>query len=180
MPHVQNKEQPRQGETVGMREAADHTGRGARGKAERVKERVGESYEETAEWAHDTYDHASAWAEDLYDRGHHRLEAARARSARKAARLGRRVKDYAAENPLMIGVVGLAAGLLIGALLPRTRREDQAFGEWSDEVRHEGLRYAQDMTRRGRDYVEEAFEEDDPVLREHESEEGLKDEGPLT
>jgi hypothetical protein len=60
-----------------------------------------------------------------------------------------------AENPIMVGLVGLAAGLLLGALLPRTRREDEMFGEWADEVREQGLRYAHDAAQRGRDYVED-------------------------
>ncbi|MDQ4136203.1 MAG: hypothetical protein M3158_08480, partial [Pseudomonadota bacterium] len=58
---------------------------------------------------------------------------------------------------LMVGVMGLAAGLVIGALLPRTRQEDRAFGRWADEVRQQGMRYARDATQRGREYVEEAL-----------------------
>src|SRR3712207_8903503 len=57
----------------------------------------------------------------------------------------------------MVGVMGLAAGLVIGALLPRTRQEDRAFGRWADEVREQGMRYARDATQRGREYVEEAL-----------------------
>jgi hypothetical protein len=60
----------------------------------------------------------------------------------------------------MVGVVGLAAGLVIGALLPRTRHEDRAFGHWADEVRDQGLRYAREATQRGREYVEEALGSD--------------------
>jgi hypothetical protein len=65
------------------------------------------------------------------------------------------------ENPVLVGVVGLAAGLMLGALLPRTRREDRAFGRWADEVREQGMRYARDMTQRGREYVDEALGEGD-------------------
>jgi hypothetical protein len=70
----------------------------------------------------------------------------------------------------MVGLVGLAAGLLLGALLPRTRREDEMFGEWADEVREQGLRYAHEAAQRGRDYVEENFTGEDDRFGRHESE----------
>jgi hypothetical protein len=62
------------------------------------------------------------------------------------------------ENPILVGVVGLAAGLLIGALLPRTRTEDENVGPWADEVRDQGLRYARDVTHRGREFVATALD----------------------
>jgi hypothetical protein len=71
---------------------------------------------------------------------------------------------------MVVGLVGLAAGLLLGALLPRTRRENEMFGEWADEVRSQGLRYARDAANRGRDYVEETFSGDDAQFSRHESE----------
>ena len=64
----------------------------------------------------------------------------------------------------------LAAGMLIGALLPRTRRENEAFGEWADELRHQGVRYAREATQKGREFVEESFEGEDPRFSKHESE----------
>ncbi|CAA9305136.1 MAG: hypothetical protein AVDCRST_MAG90-58, partial [uncultured Microvirga sp.] len=33
---------------------------------------------------------------------------------------------------------------------------------WSDELREQGLRYARDMTHRGREFVEDAFGDNDP------------------
>jgi ElaB/YqjD/DUF883 family membrane-anchored ribosome-binding protein len=38
------------------------------------------------------------------------------------------------EQPLMVGVLGLAAGALLGALLPSTRREDEMMGGMRDEL----------------------------------------------
>jgi len=77
--------------------------------------------------------------------------------------------------------MGLAAGLVIGALLPRTRHEDRAFGRWSDEVRDEGMRYARDATQRGREYVEDAHggDADDEEWRpEVERRGGIRSSGP--
>ncbi|WP_157961362.1 hypothetical protein [Microvirga flavescens] len=148
------------------RQAAGAVEHPLRERAERIRDRMGETYEHASEWAHDTYGRASTWAEDAYERGHDSVERARSRSAR----MTRGVRDYASENPMVVCMVGLAAGFLIGTLLPRTRRENKAFGEWSDDVREQGLRYAQDMTQRGRDYVEEALRGDEPSLSGHDAE----------
>ena len=87
------------------------------------------------------------------------------------------VERFIQENPVLVGVMGLAAGLVIGALLPRTRQEDRTFGRWADEVREQGARYARDMTQRGREYVEEAFSGDDARFATHDRERRGEDRG---
>jgi len=128
--------------------------------------------DQATDWARETYERASSWATDAYEGASGTIGHARARSTGSLAGTRRGVQNYVSQNPVMVGLVGLAAGLLIGALLPRTRREDEVFGEWADEVRRQGLRYAQDMTERGRDYVEEAFSGDEAQFSRHESEFG--------
>jgi ElaB/YqjD/DUF883 family membrane-anchored ribosome-binding protein len=138
--------------------------------AEEVQDRASEAYEEATDWAKERYERAAAWASDSYGHGADRMRSAGARSARQFGRARGGMQSYIAQNPVVVGLVGLAAGLLLGALLPRTRREDEAFGEWSDEARQQGMRYAQDMARRGREYVEEAFTGEDPRYSRHASE----------
>ena len=70
------------------------------------------------------------------------------------------VERFVDENPLLVGVVGVAAGLLLGALLPRTRQEDKNLGPWADEVRDQGLRYAREVTSIGREFVQTALDPD--------------------
>ena len=65
---------------------------------------------------------------------------------------------------------GLAADLLVGPEQAPDRRENEMFGEWADEVRNQGLRYARDAANRGREYVEETFNGDDARFSRHESE----------
>ena len=60
--------------------------------------------------------------------------------------------------------------MLIGALLPRTRRENEAFGEWADELATRGCGDAREATQKGREFVEESFEGEDPRFSKHESE----------
>ena len=45
-------------------------------------------------------------------------------------------------------------------------------GEWADEVRNQGMRYAREAANRGRDYVEETFSGDEAQFSRHESEFG--------
>jgi ElaB/YqjD/DUF883 family membrane-anchored ribosome-binding protein len=138
--------------------------------AGQAAETAGEVYEQASDWARDTYEQASDWASDAYQQGSRRFNRVGGRSMKGVRGAGTGVQRYVAENPVMVGLIGLATGLLIGALLPRTRHEDEAFGEWADEVREQGLRYAHEMAQRGREYVEESFSGDDPRFAHHESE----------
>ena len=149
---------PQGGAQGGMADTAKQT-------AGQVQEQAGQVYEQASEWAQDTYERASSWASDAFEQGSEQF----GRSGQRFSGAGRGVQRYVAENPVMVGLVGLAAGLLLGALLPRTRREDAAFGEWADEVREQGLRYAHEATQRGREFVEDAFTGEDPRFSRHES-----------
>jgi ElaB/YqjD/DUF883 family membrane-anchored ribosome-binding protein len=111
--------------------------------------------------AGDTVEQASDWARDQYERGSRQLERARDQSMQQVRQARGGIERFVNENPLMVGVVGLAAGLVIGALLPRTRQEDRAFGQWADQVRDQGMRYARDAAQRGREYVEGALGDSD-------------------
>lgn len=137
---------------------------------EEAKERAGEYYEEASDWARDKYEQAKSWAAGTRERGGRNYDYAsrRARGGMNQAWSG--TQRFVSENPVMVGVIGLAAGLLLGALLPRTRHEDRAFGEWSDDVRDQGYHLARDAVRRGRDYAEHAFTDDEPRYASHESE----------
>ena len=133
------------------------------------------------EQAADALNDASDWTREQYRQGARQLYQARNRSIGqfRAARGG--VERFVTENPLMVGVVGLAAGLVIGALLPRTRQEDRAFGRWADEVREQGMRYARDATQRGREYVEEALggsDSEDDWRPEEEGRGNIRSAGP--
>jgi ElaB/YqjD/DUF883 family membrane-anchored ribosome-binding protein len=107
------------------------------------------------EGARGTVEGASGWAADSYERAARSATYARRRSAVELGRGRDTVGQFVEENPIMVGVVGLAAGLLVGALLPGTRRENELLGRYADEVRDQGLRYAQELAGQGRQLVEE-------------------------
>jgi len=138
--------------------------------ADQVRQKAEDAYEGASDWARDTYERASDWASGTYSQQRRRMNKMGGRSSRAFGNARGGVQSYVSENPMVVGLVGLAAGLLLGALLPRTRRENEMFGEWADEVRNQGLRYARDAASRGREYVEETFSGDDAQFSRHESE----------
>ncbi|HEY8565890.1 MAG TPA: hypothetical protein VIL65_10345 [Beijerinckiaceae bacterium] len=123
--------------------------------ADQAQERAGELYEQATDWAREKYEDVSAWASEQSRQAPRYADQASTYSRRT----GSSVTRFVAENPVMVGVVGLAAGLLLGALLPRTRREEEVLGEWADEVREQGMRYAQSLTEEGRRYAQSLTEE---------------------
>ncbi|MBB2960304.1 DUF883 family protein [Methylobacterium sp. R2-1] len=112
-----------------------------------AREQASDTYEDARSWAEDRYETHRQRASDLADRGYRRLHEGRTAT-----------EQFVTENPLLVGVVGLAAGLLLGALLPRTRQEDRALGPYADDLRDQGIRYARDLTHRGRAFVETALD----------------------
>ncbi|HEY4555203.1 MAG TPA: DUF3618 domain-containing protein [Lysobacter sp.] len=58
-------------------------------------------------------------------------------------------------NPLAVGALGLAVGALLGAIVPRTRKEDELLGEYSDRLTDQ----ARELARKGYDGVASATRE---------------------
>jgi len=148
------------------------------GHADDMRSKASSTYADTKEWASDLRDGQRRRIEDLADRGTHHVR--RGKSA---------VENFVSENPLLVGVVGVAAGLLLGALLPRTRREDRTVGHWADEVKDTGLRYAREFTERGREFVETALDpenlnaavdRDEPAAPKSQAAKGPASKGPTT
>lgn len=164
-PSGQSTQQSAQGQAGSVSDKAQQA-------TEELRHRAEDAYEGASEWARDTYERASDWASETYDQQRRRMGHMRGRSARAYGQARHTLQEYVAENPMVVGLVGLAAGLVLGALLPRTRRENEMFGEWADEVRNQGLRYARDAATRGREYVEETFSGDEAQFSRHESELG--------
>jgi ElaB/YqjD/DUF883 family membrane-anchored ribosome-binding protein len=164
----QSSQQNAQGQGGGSGSMSDK----AQQATEQVRQKAEDAYESASEWARDTYERATDWASDTYGQQRRRMNQMGGRSSRAYGNARGSMQSYVSENPMVVGLVGLAAGLLLGALLPRTRRENELFGEWSDEVRNQGLRYAREAASRGREYVEENFNGDEPQFSRHESEFG--------
>lgn len=114
-----------------------------------------ESLKDASAWSQERYEDAASWASEAAESVSRNVTYARRRSMAELSRSRRRVENLVEENPIMVGVVGLAAGLLIGALLPTTRREKEYLGPYAEEIREQGRRYAQEVVEQGRHIVEE-------------------------
>jgi hypothetical protein len=66
------------------------------------------------------------------------------------------VRDTAESNPLGLAVGGLAAGFLVGTLLPQTRIENQQMGEMSDRMTDAAKDTAGEAVERGKQVAQDA------------------------
>ena len=128
------------------------------GLADDIHDRLGGSADAARERAGAVYDEARERAGELHRRNMRRLDDLTVQGLEGLQRSRTTVERFVDDNPLLVGVVGVAAGLLLGALLPRTRQEDRNLGPYADEVRDQGLRYAREMTHRGREFVQTALD----------------------
>jgi len=140
--------------------AADRLKQSASEAVNRVHAQASQTYGAVGGRGSEAIDRARDWASDRIDTGSQRYADLRDRGSERFAQGQSAVERFVTENPVLVGVVGLAAGMLLGALLPRTRQEDRSLGPYADEVREEGLRYAREMTHRGREFVQSALDPD--------------------
>lgn len=126
-----------------MRERMEHA------KDSRVSETVGHVRETLGEKAshvrHSVSDTMSSVREKAGEVSH--------RAQDRAARLGHAVQDeyqhVAQEQPLLLGVLGLAIGAALGAAMPRTRMEDEMMGETRDRLAREARETGREIMREG-------------------------------
>jgi len=85
-------------------------------------------------WMHQVSDLAQDSLRTARDSGEAVLERASGYASDGASRIAGRVSDAFDKHPLAIGAIGVMAGALIAALLPRTQTEDELIGSSSDEL----------------------------------------------
>ena len=168
-----------QGSTAaGSHDAAAAAKDGIRAAGDRAADLAGQAKRTVSDFANDINDRLGGAADQARDRASAAYDDARERAGALHRRNMRALDDltsqgidgihrgrttverFVDDNPLLVGVVGVAAGLLLGALLPRTRQEDRSIGPWADEVRDQGLRYAREVTNIGREFVQTALDPD--------------------
>lgn len=70
----------------------------------------------------------------------------------------RRAAGVAQENPLGLGIAALAAGFLVGLLIPGTKVEDEKIGPVADQVKAKAKETGQEALERGKHVAEQAAE----------------------
>ncbi|WP_187969408.1 DUF3618 domain-containing protein [Aquibium microcysteis] len=119
---------------------------------------------------------AGAYASEA---GHYAADAGRqaARAGRRVGRSAERAANQARDGlmdaldrePLIVGALGLALGAAIGAMLPKTRIEDETFGQTRDDLKDEAMR----AMRRGYEGAKDVAAEGYAAARKSADEEGL-------
>jgi ElaB/YqjD/DUF883 family membrane-anchored ribosome-binding protein len=84
--------------------------------------------------------------------GNPRLMRAQRRTLRSARRANR-------QHPLLLGAAALGAGLLLGSLLPNTRKEHELLGPTRDRLLETGKESAQEAMQQARGAVEQELEQ---------------------
>jgi hypothetical protein len=69
---------------------------------------------------------------------------------------GARKVGVSKQNPLGLGLAAVAAGFVVGTLLPSTNVEDERLGEMSDQVGDKAREAGQEALERGKDVAREA------------------------
>lgn len=101
--------------------------------------------------------------ETLSDAARERIATARRRALDAQVKLERaareRITETIDDRPLLVGAIGFVAGLVAGALLPATRREDETIGAWRDRMFDEAERVFHEEKQKAAQVVQAAAEE---------------------
>ena len=129
---------------------ADRAGDIASGVAERTPWPVGRAANpfvqqptRSERWIHQATDMTQGAMRSARDTGGSALQRASDYASDSANRVGDRVGDVFERHPLMTGAIGVLAGVMLAAMLPRTRTEDELLGTTSDGL----WRKAEDTAR---------------------------------
>lgn len=112
--------------------------------AEKAKDAVRSTYETTRARAGETYDRAAAKTGEFYASARDRTSAA-----------GHRAADAVEHNPITALIGGLGIGMLLGAILPRTRKEDELIGPYGSQITGRAREAANAAKEVGREKLDE-------------------------
>jgi X-X-X-Leu-X-X-Gly heptad repeat protein len=107
--------------------------------AGQLKDKAAELRDGMSDSLHDARERFDDMRDSLGERAHQAGDAVRhtAQSAQQS------FEHMLREQPLAVAAIGIAAGALLGALLPNTRQEDEWLGRSSDQLKHRGRELAE-------------------------------------
>src|SRR5690606_10967156 len=147
----------RTGERVGERVREGM--HGVRQRMHDVRERAHGMRESVSHRADEARDGMLSARERMSSSGHHMRERTHSMSSSARYRAQRARSSFGnllEEQPLLLGAIGLAAGVIAGAALPPTEQEDRAFGRARDRALERAKRVGAAGARRARERGEEA------------------------
>ena len=126
---------------------------------DRVRAALASAQQAITEGAHDLRDHATGAAgtvgSAVQGAGHSigdaaaRAGGAIAQGGQAAGKSGGNLLSAVTESPVLLGALGLAAGALLGALLPQLEQEEAALGKLAGQARDTARTLAQDAVDKG-------------------------------
>ena len=100
-----------------------------------------------SDWVHQITDQAQGVVRSARDSGGAMLDRATGRAGRVADQVG----DMFERHPLLVGALGMLAGGLLAAMLPRTPAEDEWFGPSRDQLWNRAEKAGEETVSRVRD-----------------------------
>jgi len=112
---------------------------------------------------------AIGYKADVKSRAKDRLDrmTGKVSSAAPDGRQMKRAASTAQENPLGLAVGGVAAGFLLGLLVPSSRVEDEKLGPMADQVKDQIKETGQEALERGKEVAQEAASTAQEAGRRH-------------
>lgn len=145
-----------QGRDHGFTERMQEHGSGfkatAREKASDLKHKAADAAHSVEEKAGDVRDRMQESAERMGERA----SSAKTRVQRTARKAGRMTQRKFEQDPLLMGAIGIAAGALLGALIPETDREDDLMGETRDDLMRRSKKFAREKGEQVKEVAEHA------------------------
>jgi ElaB/YqjD/DUF883 family membrane-anchored ribosome-binding protein len=152
----------------------------AAGRVDRIRERTAELTENVKAASGDVVQRAQHAMEDAGDRAREVAGRVKRRARNVAGDVARstrhqayRVEDYYEENPLVLGVAALGAGLAVGMSVPRTQTETRLVGEARDEIVEKVRDVVDEKKAKVETVAGRVYEEGKRVAKEAAREEGL-------
>jgi ElaB/YqjD/DUF883 family membrane-anchored ribosome-binding protein len=108
-------------------------------RAGQLKDKAAHLRDDMADSLHDARERFDDMRDSVGERAQHASDAVRdtAHEARQT------LEQMLREQPLAVAAIGIAAGALLGAILPATRQEDQWLGRSSDQLKDRGRALAE-------------------------------------
>jgi len=127
-------------------------------------------------------DGASRTAEAVTSAAHDAVEGVR--EAARTVKLGEYARDgmgrarhgydaMVADRPLALGAIGLAVGAAVGLMLPATRQEDEALGEYRDQVFEQAQAAGREQVQKAQTVANEAWRAAKETVKEEAAKQGL-------
>lgn len=129
---------------------AEQSGSVAKSSGRRVRGRMSQIAHQGRSGMHHVSERASAGMDRVSDEARYRMRQSQEGLRRGYSQTRQQVSEGVDRYPLAAGMAALGVGLLAGALLPSTRKEDKWMGSTSEQVKGQAQEATEDVMDRGR------------------------------